>query len=329
MGGPARTACGPHTAMRSLSGALPYRPSRKGAVCHYPLGDQRRDGHGGRDSPGGEHGHPPDRPALRQSCHQLGRGSGRGGPCGGPGDPAGFRVHPGPEVAPPPRRSPAPGGGVRRAGPGPGAGAETDERVFAGWPDRRSARRAHARLRGRRGPIPRLRRCAGGHASPGVPRCSGGGVPAADGGRRSSRQAERGAARGEAHGDRATTARVSGRSAPGPGGGRRWGAAGSDRSAAPAAQVIPGADEASRGVPAARRVPAPRDPGRPSRLPARRDPGRPSRLPARRDPGRRSRLPAPRGPGRPSRLPVPGRPAASRGSAAAPGCDGAAREPCT
>ena len=154
-------------------------------------------------------------------------------------------------------------------GPGARTGAEADERVFARWPDRRSPRRAHAGLRGR-GQVSRVRRPSGDHEAPSLRGCSRG-LPAADGGRRISRrttrrttrrisrQPERGAARRGPHGDRSTAARISGRSVPGPGAGRRLGTtAGPGRSPASAAHVIPGADETRRGLPARRSLPAAR-----------------------------------------------------------------------
>jgi hypothetical protein len=259
MGGPAHMACGGHTAMRSLSGALRYRPSPEGAACHNPLGGQRRAGHSGRVSRGGEHGHPPDRQALRYSLHQPGGGHRRGGPRRRPGRAAGFGVHPDGKVAPPSARwSPAPGG-ILGAGPGAGTGAEADERVFARWPDRRSPRRAHAGLRGS-SQVSRVRQPSGHHEVPGA-RGRSRGLPAARGGRRCARrttrriarQPESGAARHWRHGDRSTAARIPGRTVPGPRAGRRLGTtAGPGRPAASAAHVIPGADEARRGLPVRR-----------------------------------------------------------------------------
>jgi hypothetical protein len=264
-------ACGGHTAMRSLSGALRYRPSPEGAACHYPVGGQRRAGHSGRVSHGGEQGHPPDRQAPRWSFHQPGRGRRRGGPRCWPGRPADAGVHPGRKVAPPPARwSPAPGG-VLGAGPGAGTGAEADECVFAGWPDRRSPRCAHAGLRGS-SQVSRVRQPSGHHEVPGI-RGRSRGLPAArsaaGGGRRCARRATRrisrrpesGAARHRRHGDRSIATRVPGRTVPGPRAGRRLGTtAGPGRPAASAAHVIPGTDEARRGLPVRRdsRRPVPR-----------------------------------------------------------------------
>ena len=308
-------ACGGHTAMRSLSGALRYRPSPEGAACHDPLGGQRRDGHSGRHSRGGEHGHPPDRPAPWSSLHQPGRGCGRGGPRRGPGGPAGFRVHPGRKVASSAARwSPAPSGGDPRAGPGAGTGTEADERVFARWPDRRSPRRAHAGLRGR-GQVSRVRRPSGDHEAPSVRGCSRGLPPAGRERRttrrttrRISRRLERGAARRGPYGYRSTAARIPGRSVPGPGARRRLGTpAGPAR---PAAHVIPGADEARRGLPARRSRPAARSCPAARRLPAR-EPGCPAGLPARGDPGRPAAYPVPGGPAAaPRRGPAAGEPPA-------------------
>ena len=268
MGGPARMACGGHTAMRSLSGALRYRPSPEGAACHYPVGGQRRAGHSGRVSRGGEHGHPPDRQALRKSLHQPGRGRRRGGPRRRPGCPAGVGVHPGRKVAPPSARwSPAPGR-VLRAGPGAGTGAEADERVFAGRPDRCSPRRAHAGLRGNSGQVSRVRQPSGHHEVPAVRGRSRGLPPARSAARRGRQCARRttrrvprrpgsGAARHRRHGDRSIAARIPGRipgrPVPGPRAGRRLGTtAGPGRPATSAAHVIPGADAARRGLPVRR-----------------------------------------------------------------------------
>jgi len=263
MGGPARMACGGHTAMRSLSGALRYRPSPEGAACHYPVGGQRRAGPSGRVSRGGQHGHPPDRQALRKSLHQPGRDRRRRGPRRRPGCPAGVGVHPGRKVAPPSARwSPAPGG-VLGAGPGAGTGAEADERVFARWPDRCSPRRTHAGLWGS-SQVFRVRHPSGHHEIPAV-RGRSRGLPPARGGRRCARRTARriqrrpgsGAARHRRHGDRSIAARIPGRipgrAVPGPRAGRRLGTtAGPGRPATSAAHVIPGADAARRGLPVRR-----------------------------------------------------------------------------
>jgi len=258
-------ACGAQTAMRSLSGALRYRPSREGAACRYPVGGQRGDDRGGRDSRDREHGHPCDGPPLRCPRDQPGLGCGRSGPRGRPGYAAGLRAHPereiqglGPAQA---CRSPPPGGGGHGTGSGAETGAEPDERVLAGWPDRRAPRRARAGLAGR-GQALRFPGPSGRYAASRISRCPRG-VQGADGGQPAARGP---AARGPAsrrsavsgpHGYGAAAARIPDRSAPGPGSRSRLGTPRPSRPRRPrrpagsAAHATPRADATRRGLPAA------------------------------------------------------------------------------
>lgn len=186
-------ACGPVTAMRSLSSALGYRHDREGAASHRPVGGGCRDGHDRRRPDGGRRDHADGDQASACSRDPAGAGRRRGGHRVRPGGPGGVRHCPdgGSGEAPAaggqggsPAGSCPPGarGGLRRAWQvtgawqGPAAGgrpagrrsrpprrrstvrsaarAESDERVLAG--------RAHRRAEG----WPRIR----GAGRPGHPR---------------------------------------------------------------------------------------------------------------------------------------------------------------
>jgi len=172
-------ACGPVTAMRSLSSALGHRHDQEGAAGHRPVGGGRRDGHDRRHPHGRRRGHADGDQASACSCDPARAGRHRGGHRVRPRGPGRVRHRPdrgsreapaagGQGGSPAGSRPPGPRGGLPRAWPGTGAWpgpapgrrpasrrsrrprrrstvrsaprAEPDERVLAG--------RAHRRAQG-------------------------------------------------------------------------------------------------------------------------------------------------------------------------------------
>ena len=85
------SACGPVTAMRSLSRALGNRDDREGAARHRPVGSGRRDGHDRRHPGRRRTGHADGNQAPACSSDPAGIGRHRGGHCLRPGGSGGVR----------------------------------------------------------------------------------------------------------------------------------------------------------------------------------------------------------------------------------------------
>ena len=84
-------ACGPVTAMRSLSSALGNRHDQEGAARHRPVGGGRRDGHDRRLPGGRRRGHAARDQAPARAPDQAGTGCCRGGRRVRPGGAGGVR----------------------------------------------------------------------------------------------------------------------------------------------------------------------------------------------------------------------------------------------
>ena len=84
-------ACGPVTAMRSLSSALGNRHDQEGAARHRLVGGGRRDGHDRRHPGGRQRGHAHGDQAPARAHDQAGTGCCRGGHRVRPGRPGGVR----------------------------------------------------------------------------------------------------------------------------------------------------------------------------------------------------------------------------------------------
>jgi len=183
-------ACGPVTAMRSLSSALGNRHDQEGAARHRPVGGGRRNGHDRRHPDGRQRGHAHGDQAPARAPDPARTGC-RGG---------GHRVRPG-----------GPGGVRHRADRGSG------QVPAAGGPGGSPSRRPPSRTRGlprawpvtgaRQGPGPArcsAGRCSAGRCSAGrspAGRCSAGWSPVGRRPRRARRRrAFRAAARAEPHG---------------------------------------------------------------------------------------------------------------------------------
>ena len=136
-------ACGPVTAMRSLSSALGNRHDQEGAARHRPVGGGRRNGHDRRHPDRHQRGH-----AHRDQAPARAHGPARTG-CRG----RGHRVRPG-----------GPGGVRHRADRGSG------QVPAAGGPGGSPSRRPPSRTRG----FPRAWQVAGARQGPGRVRCSAG-----------------------------------------------------------------------------------------------------------------------------------------------------------
>jgi hypothetical protein len=171
-------ACGPVTAMRSLSSALGNRHDQEGAARHRPVGGGRRNGHDRRhpDSRQRGHAHGDQAPARAHGPARTG--------CRG----RGHRVRPG-----------GPGGVRHRADRGSG------QVPAAGGPGGSPSRRPPSRTRG----FPRAWQVAGARQGPGRARCSAGRCSAGRSlvGRSRRRRAFRTAPRAEPH-ERVLTGRA-------------------------------------------------------------------------------------------------------------------------
>ena len=148
-----RLACGPVTAMRSLSSALGNRHGQEGAARHRPVGGGRRDGHDRRRPGRCRPGHADGDQASACSSDPAGAGRHRGGHCVRPGGPGGVRhrsnrgsrkapAAEGPDGSPARSRPPGLRGGPPRAWQVTGA---WPGRAPVRHPGRRQARRARRR----------------------------------------------------------------------------------------------------------------------------------------------------------------------------------------
>jgi hypothetical protein len=270
--GPAGMACGAHTAMRSLSGALLYRHHREGAAPRRLVGAECGNGRGGRGGGDRRRRHAPAGRPLRRPRQDPGHGRGRRGTRARAGDVAGLRVHPDREAEPAQvGRSPPPQGEISAARPGSRsgrrsaarrrpsrsrwpsrtgrpprtrwqrtlgrrAGAEPDDRVLTGRLARHAPGRPRAGIRGTSQAPGVPRRGSRAAAGPGRPRCPGPG---------SSRRAQRGPAGGPR--GASTAARIPAGSVPGSGACSRDGPG---LGASATSRVIPRPAAAGRSLPA-------------------------------------------------------------------------------
>ena len=152
-------ACGPVTAMRSLSSALGNRHDQEGAASRRPVGGGRRDGHD-RGHPGRRRpGHADGDQASACSSDPARAGRHRGGHCVRPGGPGGVRHRSDRGKRKAPAAAGQDGSPARSRPPGPRGGPPSAWQVTRAWqvtgawqgrarvrhPGRRRAHRARRR----------------------------------------------------------------------------------------------------------------------------------------------------------------------------------------
>jgi hypothetical protein len=128
------SACGPVTAMRSLSSALGNRHDQEGAANPRPGGGGRRDGHDRRHPGRGRPGHADGDQAPARPPHPAWAGCHRGGHRIRPSGPGGVRRHADRES----RKASAPdgkeGSAARSRPPRPRGGHRGSPRTAGAWP---------------------------------------------------------------------------------------------------------------------------------------------------------------------------------------------------